>query len=115
MVFIGSISAAKTNFPQPQAAYNASKAAVVSLGRSLAAEWAVSGVRVNVVSPGYVDTVLNEGEGLERARGVWRERCPMGRMGTSEEVAGVVVALCGGMGTYVTGTEVRVDGGQSVI
>ncbi|KAH6666180.1 sorbitol utilization protein SOU2 [Verticillium dahliae] len=65
----------------PQAAYNASKAAVVMLGRSLAAEWARYGIRVNVVSPGYLDTVLNAGAGLAEARAVWTGRNPLGRMG----------------------------------
>ena len=116
IIFIASISASKTNFPQPQAAYNASKAAVVSLGRSLAAEWAVHGIRVNVVSPGYLDTVLNEGEGLSEARKVWSERNPMGRMGDVEEVVGMLVLLAARRaGGYVTGSEIRVDGGQSTI
>ncbi|KAG8532931.1 uncharacterized protein KY384_002809 [Bacidia gigantensis] len=68
IVFIASISAQKTNFPQPQAAYNASKAALVSLKRSLAAEWAVHGIRVNSLSPGVgggeggVEGTVSDGE-----------------------------------------------------
>jgi NAD(P)-dependent dehydrogenase (short-subunit alcohol dehydrogenase family) len=52
-----SISAHRVNFPQPQVAYNVSKGALVSLKSSLAAEWAIHGVRVNSISPGYMDTV----------------------------------------------------------
>ena len=58
-----------------------SKAGIDILTRCLAAEWAVHGIRVNTLSPGYMDTILNEGAGLERARTIWAERNPMGRMG----------------------------------
>lgn len=115
IILIASISAHKTNFPQPQAAYNASKAALLSLKSSLAAEWAVHGIRVNSVSPGYMDTVLNEGDGLAEARRVWTERNPMGRMGQPEEVTGAVLLLCSGAGSYMTGMDLRVDGGQCCI
>lgn len=75
-----SISAHRVNYPQPQVAYNVSKAAIVALKSSLAAEWAGYGIRVNSVSPGYQDTVLNAGEGrIREAREVWAGRNPMGR------------------------------------
>ncbi|KAL8869697.1 MAG: hypothetical protein Q9174_004074, partial [Haloplaca sp. 1 TL-2023] len=90
ILFIASISAHRTNFPQPQSAYNASKAALLSIKTSLAAEWARFGIRVNTISPGYMDTVLNEGDGLEEARRTWTERNPMGRMGQPEELTGPV-------------------------
>ena len=115
IVLIASMSAYKVNYPQPQSAYNASKAALVSLKSSLAAEWAVYGIRVNTISPGYMDTVLNEGEGLEEARKVWTERNPMGRMGVPEELTGCVVLLCSQAGSYMTGVDLRVDGGQCCI
>ncbi|KAG7116662.1 NADP-dependent mannitol dehydrogenase like protein [Verticillium longisporum] len=114
LVFTASISGSRVNFPQPQAAYNASKAAVVMLGRSLAAEWARYGIRVNAVSPGYLDTVLNEGAGLAEARAVWTGRNPLGRMGRVEEVAAVVLMLVGRAGSYVNGAEIVVDGGGTV-
>lgn len=60
IIFISSIAGARVLHPQQQCAYNASKAAVVQLARSLAAEWAGQGVRVNTISPGYMDTQLNE-------------------------------------------------------
>lgn len=70
-----SISAHIVNFPQPQAAYNVSKAAIVAMVKSLAAEWAVDGIRVNSISPGYQDTILNAGDGnIAEARKVWAER-----------------------------------------
>ncbi|RMZ84579.1 hypothetical protein DV737_g1174, partial [Chaetothyriales sp. CBS 132003] len=107
-----SISAHATNFPQPQAAYNVSKAAVSQLTKNLAAEWAVHGIRVNCIAPGYMDTVLNAGDNLKEVRGIWASRCPMGRMGNVEEITGPVVLLCSRRaGRYITGSELVVDGG----
>lgn len=114
IVLTASISAHRVNFPQPQVAYNVSKAAVVMLKSSLAAEWARHGITVNSVSPGYMDTVLNEGEGLAEARRSWCERNPFGRMGIPEEVAGVVVMLLSRAGSYMNGSDVIVDGGGVV-
>ncbi|EUC45045.1 hypothetical protein COCMIDRAFT_96626 [Bipolaris oryzae ATCC 44560] len=114
IVFTASISAHHTNFPQPQAAYNASKTALLSLAKSLAAEWSSFGIRVNCVSPGYMDTILNEGEGLERARTSWNSRNPMGRMGNPWEITGAVVLLCSQAGRYINGTDIIVDGGAMV-
>jgi len=112
MLFISSISSATVNFPQPQASYNTSKAGVRHLTRCLAAEWAVHGIRVNCISPGYMDTILNAGDSLQAVRDVWASRCPMGRMGDVEELTGAVVMLCSPRaGRYMTGSEVVVDGG----
>lgn len=114
IVLVSSISGHTVNFPQPQAAYNASKAAVRVMARSLAAEWARYGVRVNSISPGYMDTILNEGDGLKVARDTWNERNPMGRMGVPEELCGAVVLLVSGAGRYMTGADLVVDGGQTL-
>ncbi|WYZ35744.1 hypothetical protein EsH8_X_000391 [Colletotrichum jinshuiense] len=114
IVFTASISAHRVNFPQPQAAYNTSKGALLQLKSSLAAEWARYGISVNSVSPGYMDTVLNEGDGLAEARAVWADRNPAGRMGLPEEVAGVVVMLCSRAGSYFNGADLVVDGGGIV-
>ncbi|OHE96310.1 short chain dehydrogenase [Colletotrichum orchidophilum] len=114
IVFTASISAHRVNFPQPQAGYNTSKGALLQLKSSLAAEWARYGITVNSISPGYMDTVLNEGEGLREAREVWAGRNPAGRMGLPEEVAGVVVMLCSRAGSYFNGSDLVVDGGGVV-
>jgi sorbose reductase len=112
ILFTASISARATNYPQPQAAYNISKAGIVTLTKNLAAEWAVHGIRVNCVSPGYLDTVLNAGEGLREVREVWADRNPMGRMGDVEEIVGVVILCCAPRaGRYLNGSEIVVDGG----
>ena len=112
ILFTASISAHTTNWPQPQSAYNVSKAGVSHLTKNLAAEWAVHGIRVNCISPGYVDTVLNAGDKLKEVREIWASRCPMGRMGDIEEITGPVVLLCSKRaGRYMTGAELLVDGG----
>ncbi|EXJ90723.1 gluconate 5-dehydrogenase [Capronia coronata CBS 617.96] len=112
ILFTASISAHSTNYPQPQAAYNVSKAGVAHLTRNLAAEWAVHGIRVNSVSPGYMDTVLNAGDNLKPVRDIWASRCPMGRMGHIEEITGPVVLLSSKRaGRYITGADLMVDGG----
>ena len=115
ILFTASISAHATNFPQPQVAYNASKTALLSTTKSLAAEWAVHGIRVNSISPGYLDTILNAGDGLADFRPQWAARCPMGRMGDVEEVTGAVIFLSSPRaGRYITGTDIVVDGGATV-
>lgn len=114
IVLTASISAHRVNFPQPQVGYNVSKAAIVAMKNSLAAEWAVHGIRINSISPGYMDTVLNEGPGLEAARNTWTSRCPMGRMGAVGELDGAIVLLCSRAGSYITGADFVIDGGSIV-
>jgi NAD(P)-dependent dehydrogenase (short-subunit alcohol dehydrogenase family) len=114
IVFIASISAHRVNYPQPQVAYNTSKGALLMLKSSLAAEWARYGITVNSISPGYMDTILNEGEGLADARRSWAERNPSGRMGMPEELSGMVVLLCSKAGSYINGSDMVVDGGGIV-
>lgn len=110
IVCTASISGHAVNYPQPQVPYNASKAAVIHTARCLGAEWAHYGIRVNSVSPGYMNTILNEGDGLAEARALWAERNPFGRMGEPEELAGVVVMLCSSAGSYINATDIVVDG-----
>lgn len=114
IVFTSSISAHRVNFPQPQVAYNVSKAAVLAMKSSLAAEWARYGIRVNSVSPGYMDTILNEGPGLQAARDSWASRNPMGRMGVPEELTGAVLLLASSAGSYINGADIVCDGGAIV-
>lgn len=110
-----SISGHRVNFPQPQAAYNVSKAAILALKSSLAAEWAVHGIRVNSISPGYMDTILNAGEGtIAEARSSWASRNPMGRMGAVGELDGICVLLASRAGSYINGADMVIDGGAIV-
>ncbi|RAK97671.1 oxidoreductase, short chain dehydrogenase/reductase family [Aspergillus ibericus CBS 121593] len=115
ILLVSSISGHRVNYPQPQLAYNISKAALLNMKSCLAAEWAPYGIHVNSISPGYMDTVLNEGEGLAGHRGVWADRNPMRRMGQPCELTGPVVLLCSDFGgSYLNGVDVVVDGGGLV-
>lgn len=114
ITFVASISAHRVNFPQPQAAYNVSKAALITLKNCLAAEWARFGIRTNSVSPGYMDTILNEGSGIAKHRQIWAERNPSGRMGSPSELTGAIVLLASTAGSYINGTDIVVDGGAIV-
>ncbi|KIH86400.1 oxidoreductase, short chain dehydrogenase/reductase family [Sporothrix brasiliensis 5110] len=111
ITFVASISAHRVNYPQPQVAYNVSKSALLMLKSSLAAEWARYGIRTNTVSPGYMDTILNEGDGLASFRAIWASRNPSGRMGSPSELTGAVVLLASSAGTYINGSDILVDGG----
>ena len=114
ITFIASISGHRANYPQSQAAYNVSKAAVLMLKSCLAAEWARYGIRTNSISPGYMDTILNEGDGIAEHRRVWASCNPTGRMGAPSELTGAVVLLASDASTYINGTDIVVDGGGVV-
>lgn len=113
IVNIGSMSGFIVNKPQPQSFYNASKAAVHHLTRSLAAEWAKSGVRVNAVAPTYIETPLTS-FGIKENRAMyetWLEMTPMGRVGQPDEIASVVHFLASDAASLMTGSIVLADGG----
>jgi NAD(P)-dependent dehydrogenase (short-subunit alcohol dehydrogenase family) len=112
IVNLGSMSGNICNRPQPQTPYNVSKAAVHHLTRSMAAEWAPYGVRVNAVAPTYIETPMVNAVAANRDRiPVWLNDTPMGRMGKPEEVASTVLFLASGASSLMTGAIVNVDGG----
>ena len=115
IVNIASISGVVVNWPQPQAAYNASKAAVIQLTKSLASEWAARGIRVNSVSPGYISTAMTKrGMSTPGWGETWLDRSPMGRLGTPTDVAYAVLYLASDAAAFATGTNLVVDGGYSI-
>ena len=114
IVNIASMSGVVSNHPQPQAHYNAAKAGVIMLTKSLAGEWASRGVRVNSVSPGYIRTPLTE-LGMSRAEwaDVWLSSTPLGRIAEPREIAPAVVYLASDASSYATGTNLLIDGGYT--
>ena len=112
---IGSISGLISNVPQRQAAYNASKAAVHMLTKSLASDYAAEGIRVNAIAPGYITTDMTNGGLADPEWGpVWRGMTPMGRPGSAEEVAAAALFLCSPASSYMTGEVLVIDGGYTL-
>jgi len=115
IVTIGSMSGLISNKPQRQAHYNASKAAVHHLTRSLAGEWAERGVRVNCVAPTYVDTPMSAHSfGDQALYPVWMENTPMRRPARGDEIASTVLFLASDASSAMTGTVLTVDCGYTI-
>jgi NAD(P)-dependent dehydrogenase (short-subunit alcohol dehydrogenase family) len=96
--------------PFASAAYATSKAALAALTREMASDFGSSGVRVNAVSPGEIQTgILSPG-----TETIVQNDIPMRRLGQPKEVAELLFFLCSGGASYITGTEVHIDGGQQV-
>lgn len=115
IINIASMSGFDVNVPQKQASYNASKAGVSMLTKSLAVEWGDRGVRVNAIAPGYmrtdlVDEVLDEHPEMAE---MWLENTPMGRLGRPEELRELVVYLASDASSFMTGSTVIIDGGYT--
>jgi len=108
------MSADIVNKPQEQAQYNASKAGVHHLTRSLAAEWAPRHVRVNAVAPTYIESDMTKAvaEGSPMMK-YWLDGTPMGRMGQPSEIASVVLFLASDASSLLTGSIVAADGGYT--
>ncbi len=114
IVNIGSMSGFIVNKPQAQAQYNASKAGVHHLTKSLAAEWASRGVRVNAVAPTYINTPLTAYAKQNKPMfDAWMDGTPMARMGEVDEIASVVLFLATDAASLMTGSIVVADGGYT--
>ena len=113
IINVGSISALIVNRPQWQPAYNASKAAVHQLTKSLAAEWASLGIRVNAIAPGYVKTDMAPVDRPEFRRH-WIEDTPQQRAALPEEIAPSVVFLASPASAFMTGSVLVIDGGYTI-
>lgn len=114
IVNTASMSGTIVNIPQAQASYNASKAGVVHLTKSLAVEWAPLGIRVNSISPGYIETELIGGVRADW-RQQWTDMIPFKRMGTPEELSGAVLYLLSDASPYTSGADLIIDGCFTVV
>src|ERR1700744_140384 len=115
IVTIGSMSGLISNKPQRQAHYNASKAAVHHLTRSLAGEWAEFGVRVNAIAPTYIDTAMSR-DGFDDPTlfPTWMDFTPMKRVGRADEIASIVLFLASEASSVMTGSVVVADAGYTI-
>ena len=111
---IGSISGIVSNIPQQQSVYNASKAAVHMLTKSLASDFADKNIRVNALAPGYIKTDMTKlSKENELWHPTWTEMTPLNRMGEADEVASAALFLCSPASSYITGEILVVDGGYT--
>ena len=116
-ILISSMSAFIVNVPQWAASYNASKAAVAHLGKSLAVEWALAGIRVNSIAPGYVlsdltERIINQQPSL---RDEWISRIPQGRIAAPGDLSGLVSFLASDVSSYLTAQTIVIDGGYTAV
>lgn len=113
IINISSMSGMIVNTPQNQCSYNASKAGVIMLTKSLAVEWAKHNIRVNTIAPGYMNTVMNHNYVDSRPATLekWLELTPMHRLGEPEELGGAAVFLASNASTFITGAVINADGG----
>jgi len=115
IVTVGSMSDTISNKPQRQVHYNAAKAGLHHMTRSLAGEWATRGVRVNCVAPTYVDTAMSQGSFTDGARmPIWMDMTPMRRPAKPEEIAAPILFLASDAASAMTGAVVPVDCGYTV-
>lgn len=111
IVNIASMSGTIVNRGLTQAHYNASKAGVIHLSKSLAMEWVARGIRVNVISPGYTLTPMNLRPEVAEQRKIFEQETPIGRMATVAEMVGPTIFLLSSTSSFVTGVDLLVDGG----
>jgi sorbose reductase len=106
-----SMSGHIANAPQQVGHYCASKAAVIHLTKAMAVEFAPHNIRVNSVSPGYILTELVEP--LAEYHALWEPKIPLGRLGRPEELVGLYLYLASDASSYMTGSDIVIDGGYT--
>lgn len=114
VVLLSSVAALRGDRVEPASVYAASKGAVSALVRQLAVEWAGAGIRVNAVVPGVIDTAMTTIVDNPEAYAALLRTLPLGRLGRAEEVAAACLFLAGPQASYITGSEIAVDGGYLV-
>jgi len=108
------MSGSIANQNQHWVAYNTSKSAVLQMGRSMACELGVKGIRVNTISPGYIYTQMTRNflDTKPHLMAEWSAQNPLGRLGRPDELRGVVLWLASEASTFCTGSDIIVDGGH---
>lgn len=114
VINMASMSGSIVNVPQWQCSYNASKAAVIHMTRSLAAEWAQYHIRVNSLSPGYIATPMSV-DTPQELKDAWMPLIPMHRMGNPEELVPAVLYLACDAAGYTSGSDIIVDGAYTSV
>jgi len=117
IINISSMSGIIANTPQCQSSYNASKAGVIMLTKSLAMEWAKHNIRVNTIAPGYMKTELTKKffDGSGDMVDVWMKGTPLGRPGIPEELGGIALYLASDASSFATGSVFTIDGGYTAL
>lgn len=117
IIFVSSMSGRIVNVPQYQASYNSSKAAVSMLAKSLAVEWAKSGIRVNAIEPGYTLSEMTRQfmDANPDLATLWTSMIPLGRMGEPRDLVGAVTYLASSESSYLTGQSIVIDGGYTAL
>jgi NAD(P)-dependent dehydrogenase (short-subunit alcohol dehydrogenase family) len=108
-----SMSGIIVNCPQEQVAYNAAKAGVIQLTRSLACEWAKYNIRVNSISPGYICTDMTPATSNKAWMDTWFAMSPVKRLGNAGEIVGAILYFAGSASTFTTGANLVIDGGYT--
>lgn len=111
IVNIASMSGVIVNRGLKQAHYNASKAGVIHMSKSMAMEWSDRGIRVNSISPGYTATPMNTRPEMVHQTRNFESQTPMGRMATVDEMVGPAIFLVSDAASFCTGVDLLVDGG----
>ncbi len=114
IINMASMSGSIVNIPQWQASYNASKAGVIHMTKSLAVEWAEYGIRVNSLSPGYIATPMSV-DTPQELKDAWMPLIPERRMGTTDELIGAVIYLASDTSGYTNGCDLIVDGAYTCV
>jgi sorbose reductase len=111
IITTASMSGHIVNTPQPVGHYCASKAAVIHLTKAMAVEFAPHNIRVNSISPGYILTELVEP--YREYHALWEPKIPLGRLGRPEELVGIYLYLASDASSYMTGSDIVIDGGYT--
>ena len=115
IINLASISGHAVNIPQKQAVYNASKAGVAMLTKSMALEWIEHGIRVNSISPGYMKTEIpRETTSSEREKAILNSQC-VKRFGVPQDLLGVILFLASEESDFMSGQSLSMDGGDILL